>query len=669
MTDTPRTALGWLPAGATTLAGNNSHTYTDVNDDDAAQPDEEVPADATGNWNYPFTPFALDPSFGCSASFPCGWDPDTPFSWQVNRKQGSTQVFTYVNLFHDHLAAAPIGFTEAAGNFQDVNASGQGLGGDAVDTQNDDGANTALDAQGNPIGLPDGNHVDNANMGTPADGQAPVMQMYLVHQPGTTADEDPYLPVQGGDDALTVYHEYTHGLSNRLVVDALGNSTLGNFQAGAMGEAWSDWYAFDKLVGDGFLTDTAVPGELNLDVYWAPGKVGVTRTESIDCPVGVVSDFCPNGGYTYGAYGQIFGVPEVHADGEIWAQTLWDLRGALGQSLAESLVTRAMELSPSNPSFLDERNAILQADLVVNGGAAHDAIWQVFANRGMGFFAAAANGDDTHPVEDFSLPPAANGPKATLVGQITDVQTGRPIRGAVVAFGGHASGFADDLAGATGRFGLYAIRGIPFGTYPGVAAGAAGYDTQTVTVTADRRLLARSFRLVRDWAAGPGGASVTAFDGPDFTPFGCGPDKAIDQTGNGWGSTTDLVGGAATPKSITIRLPRDIDVTSFGVNPSNTCGDGGSASTGGYRLETSRDGRRWSVASEGTFTAANRNTLNILAPSGRSGRGVRYVRFWMLTPQVPGGTAASCPGAFSGCDFMDMTELEVYGSPARGRDR
>ena len=45
-----------------------------------------------------------------------------------------------------------------------------------------------------------------------------------------------------------MYHEYTHGLSNRLVVDADGNSTLNSIQAGAMGEAWSDCYAMDYLV-------------------------------------------------------------------------------------------------------------------------------------------------------------------------------------------------------------------------------------------------------------------------------------------------------------------------------------------------------------------------------------------------------------------------------------
>ena len=65
-----------------------------------------------------------------------------------------------------------------------------------------------------------------------------------------------------------------------------------------------------------------------------------------------------------------------------------------------------MELSPSNPSKLDKRNSILQADLVDNGGANHDTIWSVFAHRGMGYFAGAINGDDSKPVR--GLPASAD---------------------------------------------------------------------------------------------------------------------------------------------------------------------------------------------------------------------------------------------------------------------
>ena len=36
------------------------------------------------------------------------------------------------------------------------------------------------------------------------------------------------------------------------------------------------------------------------------------------------------GGYTYGDFPDVIGQPEVHASGEIWSQTLWDLRTRLG---------------------------------------------------------------------------------------------------------------------------------------------------------------------------------------------------------------------------------------------------------------------------------------------------------------------------------------------------
>ena len=68
------------------------------------------------------------------------------------------------------------------------------------------------------------------------------------------------MPTTGSLDASVEYHEYTHGLSNRLVIDASGNSTLNDIQAGSMGEAWSDYYAMDYLVTNGFLRTPRSPG-------------------------------------------------------------------------------------------------------------------------------------------------------------------------------------------------------------------------------------------------------------------------------------------------------------------------------------------------------------------------------------------------------------------------
>ncbi|HEY1487150.1 MAG TPA: M36 family metallopeptidase [Micromonosporaceae bacterium] len=642
------TAPGWLPKNSPDLAGNVAHVYSDVNDDNVAEASEEIRPSAKGQFFYPLTSFN---SLGapCSAQFVCTWDPNTPDSWQTNRDQNGVQVFYYLGKYHDHLAAAPIGFTRAAGNFEAVD-------GDQLQAENIDGANT-------DSGLPDANHIDNANMTTPPDGQSPRMQMYLFEP----AFGDAFLPTNGGDEADVVFHEYTHGLSNRLVVDAMGNSTLGNIEAGAMGEAWSDWYAMDFLVDQGFQKDTKAPGQVRIGNY-VGGGADLIRTQPLDCPVGTTSAKCPGtpgtvpGGYTYGDFGKILGQPEVHADGEIWGETLWDLRSVLGSKLTESLVTRAMELSPANPSFLDERNAILMADQVVNHGKANTKIWKVFAHRGMGYFAGATDGDDASPVEDFSMPPAPGTPTGSLSGTVTDQDTQLPIAGAVVGFGGHASGFPNSYAAVTDADGNYTINGIVAGTYPSVFARSNGYDLDVTTLSIASRANSRDWQLRRDWAGVAGGGSVAAFNGPDFTEFSCGPVNAIDQSlGAGWESTVDPVDNVASPKFITVKLAQTINVAEIAVDPANTCGDGGSASTGAYTIETSTDGVTFTPAASGTFGVADRGHLVGITPAAGSADNIRYVRFTMLGTQVPGGLAA-CPGNFSGCDFMDLTELEVYGT-------
>ena len=658
----------WLPKGSVVLQGRNAHVFTDVDDNNAASATEEVRPSSPGRFEYRFTPFqSTITGMSCTTAFPCSWDPNLRNSWRVNAAQNATQVFYFINKFHDHLAASPIGFTAAAGNFEGV---------DAVDAQPLDGANTAN-------GLPDGSHVDNANMATPPDGQAPTMQMFLFHQPGAPfgfeQGDDPFIASNGGDEADVVYHEYTHGLSNRLIVDANGNSTIGNVQAGSMGEAWSDWYAMDYLVSQRRIVDTAQPGDLRVGDYVGAGR-DLIRTQPLDCPVGSTAPKCPGlqgkpGGYTYGDFGQIVGQPEVHADGEIWGETLWDLRRAIGSRAARSLVTRAMELSPANPSFLDMRNAILQAD-AVQGGRRSARIWRVFANRGMGYFASAVNGDDTTPFEDFTLPPAADAPRGTISGTLTDERTKSGLADALVSVAGHASApcFLEYLADTTDASGRYSIPGVFYGTYQDVSATKPGFDPDVAPLRVRAPVTTRNAALRRDWAASSGGASVAAFTGPDFSGFGCGPGNAIDQSlGNGWGSTSvDSPGSfTVTPKYVVVQLPQAVDVSTFAIDPGASCGDAGSASTKDYRVETAttatlpaENSTAWRRAAQGSFTAADRRRLNPVTPAPGTGSAVRFVRFTMINPQVPGDFATTCAeGGFSGCQFMDMSELEVYGAP------
>jgi hypothetical protein len=351
----------------------------------------------------------------------------------------------------------------------------------------------------------------------------------------------------------------------------------------------------------------------------------------------------------------------VHADGEIWAQTLWDLRKAIGSKQAESLVTRAMELSPANPSFLDERNSILAADLVVNGGKLSKTIWKVFAGRGMGYFAAAIDGDDAAPVEDFSVPPAANTPRGSLTGTVTDQDTGLAAAGLTVGFGGHASGFAGDLQATTAADGTYTISGIIPGTYAKVFARGAGYDQQVATLSISSHTVTKDWVVRRDWAAASGGGSVVDFTGPDYTPYACGPAKLIDQSQlSGWGS--DVADGG---QSIVIRLAGAVNISDLVINPSATCGDDPDASTGGYRVETSPDGTTWTEAAAGSFPNGTVTATSVTLNAG-TGTGVAYLRYTMLTTQ--GQDAGLCPAdqppAYSGCVFQDSTELAVYGGAA-----
>ena len=507
--------------------------------------------------------------------------------------------------------------------------------------------------------MPDDDHVDNANMNTPPDGVPPRMQMYLFLQ------DSLFIAGNSGDSSDVVFHEYTHGLSNRLVVDADGNSTLGDVQAGSMGEAWSDWYAMDYLINEGLEKDTSTIGDVRVGKYLTAG--GTIRSEPLDCTVGAPATACPGtaaagpGGYTYGDFGRIYRLgAEVHADGEIWAQTLWDLRKAIGSKKAESLVTRAMELSPSNPSFLDERNSILAADLAVNGGKLQKTIWKVFANRGMGYFAAALDGNDAQPVEDFSMPPAASTPRGALTGKVTDSDTGAPVAGLSVGFGGHASGFAGDLETTTAANGTYTISGILPGTYAKVFARGAGYDEQVATLSIPSHTVVKNWSVRKDWAASSGGASVVSFTGPDYSPFACGPAKLIDQSQiSGWGS--DVAPGG---QKIVLHLSGTVNVGQLVINPSATCGDDPTASTGGYRVETSPDGVTWTQAAAGAFP--NGTVTATVIPLTAGGTGIAYVRYSMLTSQ--GQDAGLCPvgqpPSVSGCVFLDSTELAVYGAAA-----
>ena len=657
--------------GANRLMGPNAHAFVDPEDvvpgsdlnDPVTDPlaGDETPPTSPDNFVYPFGEFATA-DYDCRTTFRCSWDPKTAGSWSSDGDQAATQLFWFVNRYHDHLKAAPgIHFGPESGNFE---STGSPATDDLVIAQAQDGADTNG-------GFPDLDHSNNANMLVLPDGQPGFMQMYLWDP---IADLDPVTPpnyraVHGGDDPSLVFHEYTHGLTNRLVTDPQGYGALNGAQAGAIDEGTADWYALDYLVGDGstaYLPDDSDTPDVRMASYEIDGPTGL-RTQPIDCLTGSSAADCPSagggagaGGYTYGDFATIRGGAEPHDDGEIWGQALWQLRERLiavhgpsdGITRAERLVTNGLRLVPPNPSFLDMRNAILLADIQANGGD-RGLIWSVFAGRGMGYAASTVDTDDVHPLQDFTTPPGGSTPVGSLAGVVRDQDTGAPLAGALVAFAGHDSGLDEDLATHTAANGSYRIDGVPARTWSHVTiAPAAGYDravANSVAIVAGTTST-RDFALRRNWALESGGAAVQSFTGPDFASFGCGPRSAIDGSSRSvWSTRSPTYPSLPGAKEIVIQLPQAITLGEVRIDPSTGCGDPAAAAVAGFEVQVSANASTYSTVSQGTFTAASAGRANPVALGSRPA-GVRYVKVRALSTQ----------GASS---FMDLAEIQVFALP------
>jgi hypothetical protein len=657
----------WIEDDALELEGPHVHVFSDLDDDDSKDAGEQIGRLLdTDDFVDTFVEKFKPGTNACQFLVPdppkpdpfaqegrCSWDPNEASPWLANRVQNGVQAFYLANTFYEHLLEPEIDFDVVSGNF---------TGDDPVIINTDDGAATG----------PDSNHINNAFMSTPPDGESPTMGMFLFRFSASASF--PFRNINGGDSAAVLWHEYTHGLSNRLVINDDGSGALSTPHAGAMGEGWSDWYALDLLVREGREIDDAGPGHVDVGMY-TDAEFASLRFQPADCPVGDSSLRCAPGfdtgpgGFMFGDFGRIaavntptgpVAVPEVHADGEIWAQTLWDLRTLVGSATAETLITEAMRLSAPEPSFLDMRNAILAADQAT-GGTNNGMIWQAFAGRGMGFFASVVDSSDVTVTQSTQLPPAPTAPKGTTAGTVTSLDTGLPLAGVSVGFGGLTTAANSIVPPATtGANGRYALT-VPAGPYGDLLFTAPGYDratTSNVPVTAGVTRT-RDAALRRDWAASSGGAQVRIDDALyDNTgaPFGCGLAQLIDQNqGAGWSAFNPASPddpGPAMPTAV-IELPRAITIDRFGLDPSATCGDDVTATTKDYEIHTSADGVTFRLAKKGAFTMNDAGRLNIVEPTANA-TNVRFVMLKLLTPQSTAG---------SGADFIDFSEFEVFGGP------
>jgi len=309
-------------------------------------------------------------------------------------EQKLLNIFYFCNYMHDFLYI--LGFDEAAGNFQKINFTHIGVGNDPV---------RAL-AHSGPV-------PGTANMSTAEDGTPPVMNMGLVQRSNRHT----------AFDADVVFHEFTHGLTNRLVGGTRQGHTLEAPQSQGMGEGWSDFFA---LTIQNFFRAQNGQDERVITGNWVVNNQTGIRSNRYD----------DNYPFTYGNVSTLprfnpdtgdpdpNGLPDEHQTGEIWCAALMmmvrRMRATLGDvngyRLGWQMVVDGLKLTPPNPTFLDARDAILLAlnhmlDQRRIPQAVHDVARQAalvaFGRFGMGPNATSVDAGVDGIVEDVVPVPVA----------------------------------------------------------------------------------------------------------------------------------------------------------------------------------------------------------------------------------------------------------------------
>ncbi len=301
-----------------------------------------------------------------------------------------------------------LGFTEKNYNLQTDNV---GRGGTDLDPEI---GNVQAGAIG---GVQSGLGRDNANQIALQDGVPGITNQYLF-QPLAGAFYAPC--TDGGLDMGIVGHEYTHAISNRMVGGP--DEGLTSEQGGAMGESWGDLTAGEFQFSHGYS---------NGGNTWAVGAYATGNLKT------AIRDYAINHNpLNYSDYGFDTTGPEVHADGEIWNGTQWEVRQALvnkynkkfpysshklqlecaqgsqikgvlrpykcpGNRRWIQLVFDAFLLQQGATTMLDARDAMIAADQLRFGGHNRKVLWDAFARRGMGVSAKAKDGEDTDPRPSF----------------------------------------------------------------------------------------------------------------------------------------------------------------------------------------------------------------------------------------------------------------------------
>jgi hypothetical protein len=367
----------WLAPDDTFTFGNNVRAYSDRNDyvDDAGSHHNDgyddgvdIRADVTGAKTF-------DRVY------------DVTKAPNVNSDQikaAVTQIFYVTNWLHDYWYDS--GFDEKSGVAQLSNYGRGGVEGDPLRAEAQDEAN--------------GGQANNANMSTLSDGTSPRMQMYVWN--GN--------PLRDGTiDNSVVAHEWGHYLHHRLVF-------CGSPSCDGMSEGWADFDALLMVIKDG---DTFEAGKVYPLAQYATSGL-VLPTGPLNYPYFGIrrapysTDMTKNP-FTFKHVRKAATLPttaplalaapdmnEPHNVGEIWASALFEgyvnlinAGKAAGRTFDVSkrrmadYVVAGMKATPPEPTFVEQRDAILSTVLATGRMDDFTALAQGFAKRGLGAGAIA----------------------------------------------------------------------------------------------------------------------------------------------------------------------------------------------------------------------------------------------------------------------------------------
>jgi extracellular elastinolytic metalloproteinase len=468
-----------------------------------------------------------------------------------------TNLFVMHNRMHDW--SYHLGLTEETWNAQMTNfGTGGTLDGDPVIGDVQSGAVSG--------GAPAYGGRDNANMLTLPDGVPPITNMYLW-QPLRGAF---YAPCVDGDyDMAIIGHEYGHMIENRLI--GKGGNRSGH-HTGAMGESHGDLMAME------YLNEYDFAGKGGENRY-AVGAYATGQKER-----GIRNYAMDDSPLNFSDMGYDITGPQVHADGEIWSATQFDVRRGLVAKYGEGdpalqklcadgkkdasecpgnrrwiqLVFDAYLLMPIDASMVEARDAMLAADRARFGGANQAEIWLAFARRGLGTGATSTNTSaDTpnDPTPDFGSPLAQN---ATVTFAPVAADEGNAAVAKARLYVGHYEGRVSPVAdtdSSTSGENLDATFSIAPGSYDLVVA-APGYGHTRLTRTfAAGETVSLAPALSTNWASGSKGAVATGdglrvgelIDDTEATNW-----EASGGAVDGRHVTVDLSGGAHTIERVNV---------------------------------------------------------------------------------------------------------------------